>query len=215
MNRPEEKHIEDTIDQTLAGLRDTPIPQDLETRLLRSLEDSAIARPHARSLANLTWRTAAACGLTAIAAAALIAILMPATHRNLLKPQASILKVPKKSLESPGHAATTPNVATVERLKPARPHTRGALLAASAHAESANRHVNLPPPPLPLTRDERMLLVIAHRRPPVELAMLTPAQRVAREQRERKEFDQFFAPSESEIKIEKFNNSQLSAQGKL
>jgi hypothetical protein len=80
-------------------------------------------------------------------------------------------------------------------------------------AESENHHVNLPPPPLPLTREERLLLEIVHRRPPVELAMLTPARRAAQEQSERSEFDQFFAPSETEMEIEKLNNTQPE-QGK-
>jgi hypothetical protein len=61
-----------------------------------------------------------------------------------------------------------------------------------------------------------MLLEIAHRAPPVELAMLTPARRSAQVQRERTEFDQFFALSVAESETERLNNSnpQTPTQGK-
>jgi hypothetical protein len=59
-----------------------------------------------------------------------------------------------------------------------------------------------------------MLLQIAHARAPFELAMLTPDRRAAQEQRERADFDQFFAPSEAATEAEKLNSSRTPERGK-
>jgi hypothetical protein len=51
-----------------------------------------------------------------------------------------------------------------------------------------------PAPPMPLTEQERLLLRIAHRGDPVELAMLDPLRRAARDVEEQTEFQRFFKP---------------------
>jgi hypothetical protein len=51
-----------------------------------------------------------------------------------------------------------------------------------------------PAPPMPLTEQERLLLRIAHRGDPVELAMLDPMRRAARDVEEQTEFQRFFKP---------------------
>jgi hypothetical protein len=54
------------------------------------------------------------------------------------------------------------------------------------------RAASHPAPPLPLTEQERLLLRIAHRGDPVELAMLDPTMRAARDVEEGAEFQRFF-----------------------
>jgi hypothetical protein len=51
-----------------------------------------------------------------------------------------------------------------------------------------------PAPPMPLTEQERLLLRIVHRGDPVELAMLDPMRRAARDVEEQTEFQRFFKP---------------------
>jgi hypothetical protein len=55
-----------------------------------------------------------------------------------------------------------------------------------------------PAPPMPLTEQERLLLRIAHRGDPVELAMLDPMRRAARDVEEQTEFQRFFKPRTTE-----------------
>jgi hypothetical protein len=56
----------------------------------------------------------------------------------------------------------------------------------------ALRAANHPAPPMPLTEQERLLLRVVHQGDPVELAMLDPVQRAARNAEEQTEFQRFF-----------------------
>jgi len=227
MNRPEENRaevncVEDAIQQTLAGLRDAPVPEGLERRILHTLEDRAAVQTRPRRFTNLAWGTAAACGLATIVAAALFfSPVHTATHRPAKQEAPNRAPHPldnsSKKLTT-ADASTAPDAASAESSNPVRhPRLRRVSAATQARtgvAESGRQPVNMPPPPLPLTRQERLLLEIAHRRPPFELAMLTSARRVAQEQHDRNEFDQFFGPTEAELETERLNNSQPSEQGK-
>jgi hypothetical protein len=51
-----------------------------------------------------------------------------------------------------------------------------------------------PAPPMPLTEQEKLLLRIAHKSDPVELAMLDPVVRAARDAEEKAEVKNFFEP---------------------
>ncbi len=68
------------------------------------------------------------------------------------------------------------------------------------------RAASHPAPPMPLTEQERLLLRIAHRGDPVELAMLDPMTRAARDVEEGAEFQRFFGsvrqPSTEQPSIE-------------
>jgi hypothetical protein len=222
MNRPEENRVEDAIHQTLAGLREVPVPEGLERRILRALEDPATVQTRPRRFANLAWGMAAACGLATIVAAALFFIPgRTAPHRSAKHEDSNTAQRTSentsKKLTAPTPPAA-PRLASTEHLNPVRHsrlhHASSATPVRTEVAASDDRPVNIPPPPLPLTRQERLLLEIAHRRPPFELAMLTSARREAQEQRERNEFEQFFGPSEAELETERLNNSQPSEQGK-
>jgi hypothetical protein len=223
MSRPEENPIEDTIQQTLAGLRNAPVPEGLERRILHTLEDREAVQTRPRRFTNLAWGTAAACGLATIVAAALFfSAGLTATHRPAKQEDSSATQRPSGNTSKESTVTVppaTPYLASTERLNPVRrPRLRHASAPVPDHAEVAasgnSRPVNIPPPPLPLTHQERLLLEIAHRRPPFELAMLTSARREAQEQHDRSEFEQFFGPTEAELETERLNNSQPSEQGK-
>jgi hypothetical protein len=57
------------------------------------------------------------------------------------------------------------------------------------------RAASRPAPPLPLTKEEKLLLRIARTAGPEELAMLNPDERARREAESEAEFQQFFGPS--------------------
>jgi hypothetical protein len=69
-----------------------------------------------------------------------------------------------------------------------------------AHATKTPRQslptfeASFPAPPAPLTEQERLLVRLAHRGDPEELAMLDPNVRALDEAMSRAEFDKFFAP---------------------
>lgn len=228
MNRPEENlvepnRVEDAIHQTLAGLRDAPVPEGLERRILHTLEDRAAEQTRPRRFTNLAWGAAAACGLATIVAAGLFfSAGLTATHRPAKQEDSKSAQQPSEDTSKKSTVTAppaTPDLASTERLNPVRrARLRHASTALPDHAEVAasgsSRPVNIPPPPLPFTHQERLLLEIAHRRPPFELAMLTSARREAQEQHDRNEFEQFFGPTEAELETERLNNSQPSEQGK-
>ena len=60
-------------------------------------------------------------------------------------------------------------------------------------AMSEMRAASFPAPPMPLTEQERLLLRMAHKNDPVELAMLDPKLRELQDAQEKAEFQMFFA----------------------
>ena len=59
-------------------------------------------------------------------------------------------------------------------------------------AVSEMRAASHPAPPMPLTEQERLLLRIVHKDDPVEVAVLNPAWRAARDAEDQAEFQRFF-----------------------
>jgi hypothetical protein len=60
------------------------------------------------------------------------------------------------------------------------------------------RAASQPAPPLPLTKQERLLLHVAHEGGPDELAVLDPAKRAAQDREERAAVERFFEPKTAE-----------------
>ena len=56
------------------------------------------------------------------------------------------------------------------------------------------RAASYPAPPAPLTQEEKLLLRIAHKGDPQELALLNPVLRAARDAEEKAEVERFFTP---------------------
>ncbi|WP_419804671.1 hypothetical protein [Terriglobus sp.] len=65
---------------------------------------------------------------------------------------------------------------------------------ASASSAGAAHEASFPAPEMPLTEQERLLLQIAHRNDPVELAMLDPVERNREFSKERAQTAHFFTP---------------------
>jgi hypothetical protein len=60
------------------------------------------------------------------------------------------------------------------------------------------RAASQPAPPLPLTKQERLLLHVTHEGASEELAVLDPAKRAAQDKEERAEVERFFEPKTTE-----------------
>jgi hypothetical protein len=226
------KNSEEAIAKVLAGLRDAEAPDGMERRILKALEDQASARPRSvwRRLRPL-WLVAPvrpvatmslACGI-AFAGLFAVALAIPALRRLGHSPaqsSAQSLSQSKRNLAPVGSLPlaipeTPETVAkSAELAMPrsgGRSVTRTNANRAKAVRESDSVALNemhgtsFPAPPIPLTEQERLLLRIAHKGDPVELAMLDPVVRAARDAEEKADVTKFFEPATTEKSTMKGN----------
>jgi hypothetical protein len=181
---------------------------------LRPIWLEALARPAAAR--PLAWGVALA-GVFAVA------IAIPVIHRlgrgsaqrsaqsaaqlpSRSPAQSQMHPVPAESLptatsetaaKSAQQSLPRPSVRPVEQTN-ARETTNARIATDVPYSESVAVDEMLaasrPAPPMPLTEQERLLLRIAHRGDPVELAMLDPLRRAALDVEEQTEFQRFFKP---------------------
>jgi hypothetical protein len=211
---------EDAIERVLAGLRDAETPAGMERRVLKALEERALVqaplgwrrfRPYwlMTPMRSVAIRYVA-CGVAfaGVVAVGLVVHSISAVRRS--GHGAAALQI--------GTGPLTPATAevAVRAAHPALREPRGAGVEAmvrlkkegganarsgevGSDADSADLRkifaVSYPAPPMPLTEQERLLLRIAHRGNPVELAALELMPRPVQdgeEKRERQRFvDQF------------------------
>jgi hypothetical protein len=184
------KDADGTIERLLAGLRDAEPPGGMERRILEALDGRGA---HEVAASAFLWRPAMALSLTC--AVILIAALMIPRHRHApadlsRSTNADVRKVtrpefvPQKTL--PGPQRTTSR-ALVR-------HPRDVPAAAEVQASS------FPAPPLPLTEQEILLLRLAHRGDPENMAILNPKVREAQTAKATEQFQQFFAINATEMR---------------
>jgi hypothetical protein len=177
----------------------------------RRLRPIWLAMP-ARPLAGrpLTWGVALA-GVFAVA------IAIPAIHRlgrgSGRQSARSLAQLPARSpsrsetnqvsarsaagLSPEGVAKSTPHALSRPGMRPAKQaNVRRATDVQGGESVAVEEMLasSHPAPPMPLTEQERLLLRIVHRGDPVELAMLDPMRRAARDVEEQTEFQRFFKP---------------------
>jgi hypothetical protein len=176
------------VDRVLAGLKQTAPPAGLEQRVLTAMREAQSRQVAARPRPWLwTW------GLALAGTAVGLCLAVSVAHRR--QPTTAPNPYTGSAIASAPAGIEAP-VPPIERAgQSPRPHLRPTHLR-TFEAESVRERLALsyPAPPLPLTEQERLLLRLAHKGDPVELAMLDPAQRAARNQRERAEFLAFFEP---------------------
>ena len=151
------------------------------------------------------------CGI-ALASLVAIGFLIPAFRGIWRAPVQSTPAKSKVELPSAGSgtsAASATSVAEVAPLPPARAGVEAArrtdvnvVRTSYGKSESAAdddslavsemRAASHPAPPMPLTEQERLLLRIMHKDDPVEVAVLNPAWRAARDAEDQAEFQRFF-----------------------
>jgi hypothetical protein len=213
------KNPEEAIEKVLAALRDADAPVGMECRILNALdtlEDHPSPRRGSgwgrlRSIWLVTparpvasWSLA--CGI-ALAGLFAVAITIPAVrrlgHSSAQSPAqfrtnpAPATPRPWVTPEAAANNAPLPLPGVRSTRKTNAPRPEGARESDSA-ALSEMRSDSFPAPPMPLTEQERLLLRIAHKADPIELAMLDPIQRAARDAEERADVKKFFEPSTTE-----------------
>jgi hypothetical protein len=203
------KNSEEAIEKMLAGLRDAEAPAGMERRILEALENRASVqfrsgwwRLRPLWLAERRGATVSfACGV-AFAGMLAVALVIPAIRRLGHAPtqakmnSASVRPLPLASSTEAATSATVP---------PARPKVRwmakasarraGVVRDRDSAAVSERQEASFPAPPMPLTEQEKLLLRIAHKGDPVEVAELNPAVRAARDSEDKAEVKKFFEPS--------------------
>lgn len=184
------------LDRVLTALGAAEPPSGMNARLLAVLESRAIA-PLPSRWQRLTLdlpRTSrrAAIGLAA-AAALTIAITPLALHRPPHRP-ASVPAAISQPATSLLPLSTSAPIAKASLPHPParRPHS-GAQPAPPAPPDNLHA-ASFPAPPLPLTRQERLLRRIAHTGDPIELAMLDPERRAEGRLLGERDFQTFFQP---------------------
>jgi hypothetical protein len=203
------KNSEEAIERVLASLRDAEAPVGMERRILEALEDRASVQFRSR-----WWRlrplwlperrgatVSFACGVV-FAGMLAVALLIPAIRRLGHAPMQA--KMNSASVRPLPPAASTEAATSVPVLQ-ARPSTRwmakastrrdGIVQDRDSAAVSERQEASFPAPPMPLTEQEKLLLRIAHKGDPVEVAELNPAVRAARDSEDKAEVKKFFEPS--------------------
>jgi hypothetical protein len=216
------KNSEEAIEKVLAGLRDADAPVGMERRILDTLENPVSARSRSgwRWLRPM-WLVAPAhpvaigslACVVALAALFAVALAIPAIRRLGYSPAQSKMSLapagalPLATSETVAKSAQAP-LPEVSTRSVEKTNVRGKMDARTAEAVregdgdstrgsdsvtlSEMRAGNHPAPPMPLTEQERLLLKIAHKSDPVEIAMLDPRMRAARDAEEGAEFQRFF-----------------------
>ena len=213
------KHTEEAIDKVLAGLRDADTPAGMEGRILETLQHRASVRPRpgwrrfrpewlpvpVRPIAveSVAW---------GVALAGVFAVVLAVPAIRLLGHVLGSASAPSKRISGPVVASVpsaAPEMAGKSAHLPFQPVARSMRISKqdvnAQRAEVANESDSLamdemhaashPAPPMPLTQQEKLLLRIAHKTEPIELAMLDPKLQAAEDSEERAEFQRFFERS--------------------
>jgi hypothetical protein len=221
------KSSEETIEKVLAGLGDAEAPAGMERRILDGLEERGVVRSGsgwrwwlpvwlvapARPVAVGPWM----CGV-ALAGIVVVALAVPAIRRlgqapvqarrnsaprgNSAPPGSPALAASEAASESAEHASLRSSVRSVEEMK-TEDGINAENVADVVDGDSAaldDMHAaSRPAPPMPLTEQERLLLLLVHKDAPVELAMLDSRMRALQDSEDKAEFQRFFAQSTKQI----------------
>lgn len=210
MNAAAGNDSEARIERVLGGLRVAQAPEGMESRVLRRLAERAavgVAAPWLRRLSGpvLGWGL----GVAGVIALALVVAGVHRPVKQVLHRGAEVRRAVAPTVPGVGGDAIglTPHTVSVPRGVAAglgsRPMEKIASAAESATelsradgsdavAMSEVMAPSLAAPPMPLTDQERLMLDILHRGDPVQMAMLNPDERAARDAVERAEVQSFF-----------------------
>lgn len=183
------KSSEEAVRQVLAGLRDAEAPIGMERRILDAVQDRASVKSARMPL--WAWSTALACAMVALFAVSMVyrAARVP-VQSNVHSAPAGV--VPKAALET-----TVKNVSPVLAAQNVRSkNVKRAKVVCEGDSEASREMetASFPAPPMPLTEQEKLLLRVAHRNDPEELAMLNNEMRTKQEVEGRRAVERFFEP---------------------
>jgi hypothetical protein len=199
------KNSDEAVERVLAGLRETEAPAGMERRILESVRDIVPKRSW--------WRPMMPLLLTerrrwAVVVAGVIVVSSMACWTVLREQRPGRESTRSKRQVAPG-SSTSPEVQVAaagvqqplvegpvvrRKGKTNELRVRGVREDGSAVGLHERSMANHPAPEAPLTAEEKLLLRMAHRRDPVEMAALNPLLRAARDAEEKAEVQRFFEP---------------------
>jgi hypothetical protein len=204
------KDPEEAIEKVLAGLRRTSAPIGMDRRIMEALETRASGQsrwgwqrwPLASLRPDATPFTKWSVGVSVVC---VVVLTVTANHRltHVDSPpkriSSSVAAIPDvASAAAANSSQATPFRLDVPRVKATKPDRKGSVRKAGVADDNESlaveemRAASQPPPPMPLTEQERLLLRIAHKDDPVEVAALNPATRAAQYEEEKAEVQRFF-----------------------
>jgi hypothetical protein len=209
------KDPEEAIEKVLEGLRSTSAPIGMDRRIMDALEAPASARSrrgwrgwplasvHSGATGVMKWSV----GL-AVVCAVVLTVTANRRFTHIESPSkrisSSVATLPAVASEVPTNSSQiTPLRSGVRRMKAANPERKVRIGKAGVADDSDSlaleemRAASHPPPPLPLTDQEKLLLRIARKGDPVEVAELNPIVRAARYEEEKAEVQRFFEPAKT------------------
>lgn len=184
------KNSDEAIERVLTGLREAEAPIGMERRILEAVQERASTR--SARLPLWAWGGAFAC-------TAAVCVVISMIHRvehvpiqsNLRPVSAGMLPiVPEAAVKSEMPPLSQPIVHVKANVKSAK-----VVRAKDSVTLREMRAASFPAPPMPLTEQEKLLLRVAHRGDPEELAMLNNEMRAKQEAEGKAEFQKFFEPS--------------------
>jgi hypothetical protein len=210
------KNSEEAIDRVLAGLRDADPPAGMERRILDRLKERETERSRSEwrpiwLVTPVSWAVGrpVACG---VALAGVLAVVwtitvvrrpghVPVQSRVSVAPVESVHANNSEAIEKSAQVSRRePRVRSVGKMN-VRKVSSGAGAGVNEDSDSLAlqefRAASQPAPPLPLTEQEKLLLRIAHRGAPEELAALNPSLRAERDAEEKAEVQRFFEPKKT------------------
>jgi hypothetical protein len=209
------KEPEEAIERVLTGLRNADAPVGMERRILEALEGGAsvrsrwswyrwpIAPVNPVATRWMKWGVAFA----TVSAVVLVITMNRWSQQAPTPPQrVSASVAPLPAVASGGDTNSlevTPSRSSVRLMKAAntgkRASERGPVVVDDSESLALEemRAASHPPPPMPLTDQEKLLLRIARKGDPGEVAALNPAVREARYEAEKTEVERFFKTERS------------------
>jgi hypothetical protein len=176
---------EERVDVVLTELGKVAPPQGMERRIQAAMAEAEIQ--YARR-GRGGWLRALSVLAVPVAVLALIGVGI--TLRLNRPRQGERTDVARGSVIS---TLQSPSEASSPHIRLPMPPRHGAIRAKSASATKIA--FGYPPPPLPLTAQEKLMLEIIHHGDPEQVAALDPAVREARIYEEHAQFEEFFFPA--------------------
>ncbi len=202
------KNFDEAIDRVLTGLRKAEAPEGMERRILKTVSDRASEQREwnpmrlvlpSRLIATRSWTVAAA----GVAVVSLLfgwaAFRQHRPAQDIAGPNQHMLpaNVPGPAVQAETAKVILPlHEGSTSRWKGnANTKRVEAVLDGDSVALSEMHAASYPAPPMPLTEQEKLLLRIAHKGDPEELAMLNTEVRARQEAEGKTQFQKFFEPS--------------------
>ena len=177
------------IERVLTGLREAEAPIGMERRILEAVQDRASVKSARAPL--WAWGVALACTMAGCVA---ISMFYRTEH---IPPQSNVRSVPPSVLPAVGVAAKSELPPLSQPRMQPKTNTRRTKVVRDVDSVSSRdmRDASYPAPPMPLTEQEKLLLRVAHRGDPEELAMLNNETRAKQDAEGKTEFQRFFEPA--------------------